>query len=55
MFNKTLRWILPFLVIALIAVYLVLAPALSTHAEAPQNQQHQSVTHKAVPERFWRP
>ncbi len=27
MFNKTLRWILPFLVIALIAVYLVLAPA----------------------------
>ncbi|MEO8953729.1 MAG: hypothetical protein ABI396_12440 [Ktedonobacteraceae bacterium] len=55
MFNKTLRWILPFLVIALIAVYLVLAPALSTHAAAPQLQQHHAVTHYATPKRFWHP
>jgi len=55
MFNKTLRWILPFLVIALIAVYLVLSPALSTHAAAPQLQQHHSVTPKVIPLRFWRP
>lgn len=55
MFNKTLRWILPFLVITLIAVYLVLAPALSIHAAAPQLQQHQSVTNKAIPLRYWHP
>ena len=55
MFNKTLRWILPFLVITLIAVYLVLAPALSIPAAAPQNQQHHAMTHNATPKRYWRP
>jgi len=57
MFNNALRWILPFLVIALIAVYLVLSPTLSTHAAAPsvQQQQHTVSQHKSAPNVLWRP
>ena len=57
MFKNTLRWILPFLVIALIAAFMVLSPAFTTHAAAPsvQSQQHIVSQHKAEPNRFWRP
>jgi hypothetical protein len=59
MFKHCMRWLLPFLVIALIALYLVLSPVLSTYAAAPQapaQQQHHAATQKnAQPLRFWRP
>lgn len=58
MFKHCMRWLLPFLVIALIALYLVLSPVLSIHAAAPQApaQQHHAATQKNVePLRFWRP
>lgn len=59
MLKQCMRWLLPFLVIALIALYLVLSPVLSIHAAAPQapaHQQHHTATQKHVePLRFWYP
>lgn len=58
MLKHCMRWLLPFLVIALIALYLVLSPVLSIHAAAPlapAQQHHAATQNNAEPLRFWRP
>ncbi|HZU66158.1 MAG TPA: hypothetical protein VFA09_02670 [Ktedonobacteraceae bacterium] len=66
MFRRLLRWILPLMVLMLIAAYLVFTPVLASHAASPtsnaQNsiqviQQHSfdEVTREINPYRRFRP
>jgi hypothetical protein len=60
MFKNFMRWILPFLALALIAMYLVLSPMLASHAAGTATHSHVQTHHSAVsqdetPQMKWRP
>lgn len=53
MLKHTLRWILPLVVIAVVALFIVLSPVVATHAAAPAI--HHITSHGMNPNYFWRP
>jgi len=54
MLKHTLRWILPLVVIAIVALCLVLSPVVATHAAAPAIH-HAAASHGVNPNWLWRP
>jgi hypothetical protein len=48
--HHIIRWILPLVVLLLIALYLVLSPGLFTHAAAPATNHNVVVPHATKPE-----
>ena len=55
MLKQFIRWILPLVVIALIATYIVLSPMVATHAAGPMTASHITVSHAQKPNMRWRP
>jgi len=55
MLKHTFRWILPLVVIAVVALCLVLSPVVATHAAAPAILHHAAASHGVNPNWFWRP
>ncbi len=53
MLKKMLRWLLPLIVLTLIAAYLVIAPALSSHAASVNAPSHSIST--PAPYMYWHP
>lgn len=54
MLKHTLRWILPLVVIAVVALFIILSPVVATHAAAPAIH-HIAASHGVNPNYFWRP
>jgi len=50
----TFRWILPLVVIAVVALCLILSPVVATHAAAPAIH-HAAASHGMNPNWYWRP
>jgi hypothetical protein len=46
---RFIRWIVPLVVLLLIALYLVLSPIMSTRAAAPATQHSLPVPHMSAP------
>jgi hypothetical protein len=53
MFKRFIRWILPLVVLVLIAMYFVLSPVLATHATPPTTPSHITAPHVPAPDAFW--
>lgn len=53
MLKHTLRWILPLVVIAVVALFIILSPVVATHAAAPAI--HHITSHGMNPNFYWRP
>ncbi len=55
MLKKMLRWLLPLIVLTLIAAYFVIAPALSSHAASAPSPSHSTSTPASgpKPEFYW--
>jgi hypothetical protein len=53
MFKHTLRWFLPLLIIAVVALVVVLSPVMATYAAAPA--VHHVASHSMDPNWYWRP
>jgi hypothetical protein len=55
--SRFIRWILPLMVLLLIALYLVLSPGLFTRAAGPAMHHNVAAPHavgpKASPDMFW--
>jgi len=55
-FKRCIRWILPLLVLVLIATYFVLSPVLASHAAGPGSSPiHIIAPHYLTPNYFWYP
>jgi hypothetical protein len=54
MFKRCIRWILPLVVLVLIAMYFVLSPVLATtHAAGPATPSHITAPQLLLPDIFW--
>lgn len=59
--TRSIRYILPLVVLLLVATYLILSPVLSTHAAAPAVPSHVVVSTQGSghvhphPDWYWRP
>jgi hypothetical protein len=49
MLKRLVRWMLPLLVLALIATYFVLSPMVSSHAAGPMAATHITISHSQKP------
>jgi hypothetical protein len=55
MFKRFIRWILPLMVLVVIATYFVLSPVLASHAAEPGGSPiHIIAPHFLMPDFFWR-
>ncbi len=55
MLKRSVRWILPFVVLALIATYVVLSPVVASHAAGPGSSPiHFIAPHYLLPDLLWR-
>jgi len=55
MLKSFIQWILPVVVLLLIALYLVLSPVLATHAAAPTTHSQAPASRIAAPDKLWQP
>ena len=66
MFKRLIRWTLPFIVLILVAMYLVFSPVLASHAATPatnnqapvhviQQPNDDSKQKNETPNMYWRP
>jgi hypothetical protein len=55
MFKRFMKWILPLLVLVLIATYFVLTPMVASHAAGPMTASHITTSHFQMLNMRWRP
>jgi hypothetical protein len=55
MLKRFIRWMLPLMVLALIAMYIVMSPMVSIHAAGPMAATHITISHGQKPKMRWRP
>ena len=55
MLKRFIRWILPLMVLVLIATYFVLSPIVAIHAAGLVTPSHNTAHHAPVPHMRWRP
>jgi len=55
MLKRFIRWILPLMVLVLIATYFVLSPIVASYAAGPMTASHITAPHAQMPHRRWRP
>ena len=55
MLKRFIRWILPLMVLVLIATYFVLSPMVASYAAGPITASHITVPHAQMPNMRWRP
>ena len=55
MLKRCIRWILPLMVLVLIATYFVLSPMVASYAAGPMTASHITAPHAQMPNMRWRP
>jgi hypothetical protein len=55
MLKRFIRWILPLMVLVVIATYFVLSPMVASYAAGPMTASHITAPHAQMPNMRWRP